>query len=441
MSRLVITSELLSHLRKELLKSETEACAVLFGRSVEINGRLSRIVVRNSLIPDESAYTYRAIHSAQLRPEFVAEVGQRAHRSGESVIFVHTHPFSLNEFSKVDDAGEEALASFLKQRAPNARHAALLLTREKNLSRELGKRESLRIISVGPDIFFGNNSKVRDLQNIYDRQVRVFGSEGQEILRSIRIAIVGLGGTGTITLQLLAHLGIKDFLLIDPDVVEETNLNRLVGSTVADIGKPKVLVAQKWVQQIHPELKIETIQDSILRNEVAKKLADVDFIFGCTDSHGSRAVINQFAYQYLVPTIDMGVVIAVKDGKVSNVAGRTQLLAPGLACMVCGNLLDYEEVRRDLLTDFERKADPYILGNPEPSPAVISLNSTIASLAITMFLNSVVGIPGSARFINYNAIEGTARPAFCIPHPSCIVCSLSGALARATEWELPARID
>jgi hypothetical protein len=109
--------------------------------------------------------------------------------------------------------------------------------------------------------------------------------------------------------------------------------------------------------------------------------------------------------------------------------------------MVCGNLLDPEEIRRDLLTDFERKADPYIIGHPEPAPSVISLNSTIASLAITMFLNTALGLPGSARFINYDAINGVCRPAFCDPHPACIVCSPSGALARGDEWPLPARRD
>jgi hypothetical protein len=151
--------------------------------------------------------------------------------------------------------------------------------------------------------------------------------------------------------------------------------------------------------------------------------------------------LNQFAYQYLTPVIDMGVVIATQQNQMTHVAGRTQLLAPGLACMLCGNLLDSEEIRRDLLTDFERKADPYILGHPEPAPAVISLNSTIASLATTMFLNTVTGIPGTARFLNYNAMTGVCRPVVCTPHPSCIVCSASGALARADDWPLPARLD
>lgn len=441
MSRLVFTSEYLARLRADLLKDEKETCAILFGRSVETNEQLSRITVRESIMPDNQAYAERTHVSAKLKPEFVAEAGQRARRTGESVVFVHTHPFGMNEFSHTDDKGEESLAEFLERRAPNARHAALLLTPEKSLARELGRKRPLRVISVGHEIAWGESVNYTAPPTRYDRQIRAFGIEGQDVLHSLKVAIVGLGGTGTFILQALAHLGVRNFLLIDPDVVEDTNLNRLVGATHRDVGKSKVSVAQKWAHVINPQASIEAIEGSILRQAVAKQLADVDFIFGCTDSHGSRAVLNQLAYQYLIPTIDMGVVISVKEGKVKNIAARTQLLAPGLACMVCGNLLDYEEVRRDLLTDFERKADPYIVGNPEPAPAVISLNGTISSLATTMFLNAAVGIPGAARLLNYNALTGVTRAAVATPHSSCVVCSYSGALARGDEWPLPARVD
>jgi hypothetical protein len=109
--------------------------------------------------------------------------------------------------------------------------------------------------------------------------------------------------------------------------------------------------------------------------------------------------------------------------------------------MVCGDLLNYEEIRRDLLSEFERKNDPYIINDTEPAPAVISLNSTIASLAITMFLNYVVGTPGKARFLNYNGISGTVRAVHCEPEPNCVVCSKYGSLGQADEWPLPGRID
>jgi hypothetical protein len=268
----------------------------------------------------------------------------------------------------------------------------------------------------------------------------MFGPVGQERLKALRVGIVGLGGTGSVVAQQLAHLGVEDFLLLDPDQVEFTNLNRLVGARRADVGSPKVETAKRMVNGINPEARVETYKESALLARVANRLLDVDFVFGCTDSQGSRAVLNQLSYQFLLPVIDMGVSIVTEDGHVSHIAGRVNMLAPGLGCFVCGQLLDPEAVRVDLLTDFERAADPYVVGSREPAPAVISLNSTIASLAVTMFLDAVLAIGANARFITYNGIIGVARSASVSPHPKCYVCAEGGAFAQAGAWPLPGRL-
>ncbi len=442
MSRLVLTAESLSRLQNELLAHEEESCAILFGRSINIGNKLARLVIRESVIPPASAYAIRTRVRAQLKPEFVAEVTAQARRNQDAVVFAHTHPFNgVSDFSPIDDAGEKELREFLRRRMPEPVHATLLVTPENAVARVLGQRTPLRVVGVGRRILWGEQSRQAQADKRYDRQVRIFGEDGQVILKSIRVGIVGLGGTGTVVLQQLAHLGVRKFLLVDPDIVDETNLNRLIGARSKDISKSKVSIAAAWAKRIEPSAEIESKKESVLLERSARPLVDTDFVFCCTDSEGSRAVLNQLAYQYLVPVIDMGVVIAAQKGHVANIAGRTQMLAPGLPCLTCANLLDAEQVRRDLLTDFERQADPYILGDHEPAPAVISLNSTIASLATTMFLNATIGMPGNARFLNYDAITGTVRPATCTPHASCIVCSPRGALARGDEWPLPARQD
>lgn len=440
MSRLVITAEQLISIRQQLLEHPRESCAVLLARSVELNGRLERIVAREFVIPQSGAYSDRSAISAQLRPEYVGEIAQRARRAGQSLVFVHTHPAGPASFSTIDDAGELELREFLDRRLPFARHAALLITPDAMVAREIGRDSGLRVIGVGDRIIWGENAAA-DISPRYDRQIRVFGPQAQGRLRTIRVGIVGLGGTGSVVLQQLSHLGVRDFVLIDPDVVEESNLNRLVGTTRRDLGKPKVEVAAALAKQINVDVQAEPRVESILQARAARSLAANDFVFNCTDSHGSRAVINQVAYQYLVPVIDMGVVIAASQAKITHIVGRVQLLAPGVACMTCANLLHPEQVRRDLLTEFERQKDPYISGGVEHAPAVISLNSTVASLAVTMFLNTAIHVPGAARFLNYDAITGVVRPAVCAAHPSCVVCSYRGALARADEWPVAARTD
>jgi hypothetical protein len=441
MSRLVLTSELLVELRAKLLESPKETCAILFGRAVKVNGRLERIVVREMQFLDDTDYLERSETSAQITPAIIALATQRARAKAESLIFVHTHPFALNEFSSIDGAGEQRLLEFLTRRTPGTIHAACLITPEVTIARLLGRKEPLEVVGVGSDLMWGENLPTNGHNSIFERQIRVFGEASQNRLQKISVGIVGVGGTGSIVLEQLAHLGVKRFLVIDPDVVERTNLNRLVGASEMDISKTKVETAASHAERINPNANVETIFGSVLLASVAQRLASTDFVFCCTDSHGSRAVLNQFAYQYLVPTIDMGVAIVADHGTISHIAGRVQMLAPGLGCLVCGNLLDPEAVRVDLLTDFERAADPYIIGIHEPAPAVISLNSTISSMAVTMFLSAVAAIPSRARLINYNGIKGTSRAALINRHPTCFVCSCRGALARADEWPLPARLE
>lgn len=440
MSRVVLIAEDLDAVRKRILGAEDETCAVLVGRHLKVGGRLARIVIHEVVWPCEDDYERRSPTQAVLRPSFVARMAKRARLSGESLIFAHSHPFCYDSFSEVDDSGEAALRTFLEFRTPGIPHAALLFTPNVIISRALGGRESYSVAGIGASIKWGTDVLLDDTnRDKFDRQLRVFGAEGQNRLRSLRVGIVGLGGTGAIVAEQLAHLGVSDFLLLDPDTVEVSNLNRLVGATSSDVGRPKVVVASDLIRRIQPHARVDADATSVLLNKNASKLADVDFLFCCTDSHGSRAVLNQLSYQYLVPMIDMGVVILAANNHTPQLIGRTQMLGPGLGCLVCGNLLDPESVRVDLLTDFERQADPYIIGTREPAPAVISLNGTLASMAVTMFLSAAAGVPSSARLINYNGNTGSSRAARITAHPTCYVCSREGALARSTEWPLAGR--
>ena len=410
-----------------------------FGRAIFQDGQLARIVVRDVKLAGDSDYLLQSNIEARLRPEFVAEVTHRARRNRESIVFVHSHPFPLNEFSAIDDAGETILSDFLERRMPGEVHAALLITPEAAIARLLGRKQSLEVIGVGANIVWGQNDSSPSDDPRFDRQMRVFGSVGQRRLKRLRVGIVGLGGTGSIVLEQLAHLGIGRFLLIDPDVVEQANLNRLVGASFLDVGKPKVAVAAAQLSRINPSASTVTRTASVLLSKVAEELTDTDLVFCCTDSQGSRAVLNQLAYQYLVPVIDMGVAIVASGSRITRIVGRVQMLAPGLGCLVCGHLLNPEAVRVDLMTEFERNADPYVIGFHEPAPAVISLNATVASMAVTMFLSAAAGVPSVPRLINYNAVNGSTRAAAIKCHPTCIVCSTRGALARCSEWPLPAR--
>ncbi len=310
-------------------------------------------------------------------------------------------------------------------------------------ARRLGSTERVRVIAVGAcrEVLFDPTLAGPSAPDVFDRQVRAFGPAGQQVLQRLRIGIVGLGGMGSLVAQQLVHLGVRDFILADPDTLEPTNLNRVANAFPEDVGRPKVEIAARYIRSVANDATVACVPGDVTRAETARELLNADLICGCTDSHGSRAVVQQVSYQYLIPCIDMGTTITVTNGRVAYIYGRVQLLAPGLACLTCSGLLNANEVRRDMMTPFEHQADPYLQGAREPAPAVISLNGTVASLAVTMLLSVVCGVPVSARHVLYNALASVLRTVRAQPAANCYICSRSGSFARGESWPLLARQD
>jgi len=405
-----------------------------------------RLLLRELRFPADGDYAYRGATGAQVTPRFVAETVADARRLQLSCVFIHTHPLALEaRFSQVDDAGERVLAKFLSQRVPDRTHVAVVVTPHHSCARILGTNVPIDVTIVGAIVRQELATPEREhstsagpsLDN-YDRQVRALGRDAQRRLQSLTIAIVGLGGTGSVAAQQLAHLGVRDFVLVDPDTLDRTNLNRVVGANATRIGRPKVDVAADHLKDISADVRCTILQDNIVHNSILATLVDVDAIFCCTDSHGSRYVLNELAYRYLIPCFDVGVAIVVSD-RVTHISGRAQLLSPGLPCLTCQGTLDPSAVRRDLMSDSERARDPYIIGAHVPEPAVISINSTVVSLATTMFLATFARLPSLARHIRYDGIACTVRPTTSAIHPGCVTCSPQGAYAWGDSWPLPGR--
>jgi molybdopterin/thiamine biosynthesis adenylyltransferase len=442
MIELVLAEGDVAVLKADLLGGQTERCAILYTSQTSRADSTVRLLAREIQFPSAEDYTRKGAFEAELKPELVARITKRARTQKCALVFVHSHPGpSPPRFSAVDDAGERHLAVFFAHRYPDVIHAALVVSDGGLRARRLGSDEEIRVIAIGVnlDVLFDPFSQKQPVAEIHDRQVRAFGKAGQDAITRLRIAVVGLGGTGSVIAQQLVHLGVKDFILVDPDTLEESNLNRVANATARDIGKPKVKTAARYIKSVSKSANVQMIQGDVIQVKTARKLLNADLIFGCTDSQGSRAVLQQVAYQYMIPCLDMGVTIAVGESQITHIFGRVQLLAPGLACFTCDGLLNADDVRRDMMTKFERQTDPYVQGVPVPAPAVMSLNSTVASLAITMMLSMVTAVPVKARHVLYNALASTLRTVRATPQENCYICSRSGAYARGDSWPLFAR--
>ncbi len=450
MRRLIFQSGELRRLRKLLLdEAPLEAAALLLGGYGRSHSDL-RLMVREIITIPSDRYLVREEARLSVSPKVLATVFKRARLEGWTVVLAHSHPFSDQPtFSVADDEGEAIITPSMFERAPGRPHAWIVLGRTGSEARV--RTDPLHpaipidsIQEVGPTTTIEGSARLQLSAGSlaeHDRSVRALGEESIAVLRRLRVGIVGVGGIGSIVAEQLAYLGVGHLALMDDDRLEETNLNRVVGTTRADVGKPKVQVIASHVTRVRPEIDVQSYPESVLQRASAKRLLDCDLAFCCTDSQGSRAVLNQLAYQYLVPVIDLGVRIDVVDRRVTRITGRAQLLAPGLACLTCHKTLDSEEVRRDLMTEEERKRDPYVVGIAIPQPAVISLNGTVASLGVTMMLAAVTGFPSAARYQVFQGERGVVRAVVATPVAGCVTCSYRGALARGDLWSMPWRLD
>ena len=132
-------------------------------------------------------------------------------------------------------------------------------------------------------------------------------------------------------------------MLIDDDVADETNLNRLVTATPADIGTPKVILGSCMVKSVAPTSSVLALDINLQSIKALDALKGVDVLVGCLDNDGARLILNELALAYEIPYFDIGVGIDAAQGRLAAAGGRLAVVLPGGPCLHCMNELDLEE--------------------------------------------------------------------------------------------------
>lgn len=438
---LAMAADTLADLYAALLTPDgAENFAVLLCAPAAISNG-TRLLVREFLPAPKAAYRERLSYHLEIEPAFFNSIVDRALTSGLHPVLVHSHPGAQEaHYSRSDNFGESRLLPVLAQLLPG-RHVASLLVTPHDIQGHILRGDTfvplsrIEVTGARPEIFAppspdGRGANATAAEAVYDRQARAIGRDGMERIHGLRVGVVGAGGTGSAVLEQLARLGIRDITVIDPDVFEESNLSRVWGSLPEDVrtNRPKVDILARHLRAISPSVSVRTIQADITRQSVLGELRDRDLVFGCTDNHWSRAVLNRFAHQYLVPLVDMGVRLDAGEGVVSAAAGQVTLAGPGLSCLRCAQLIDPEQVRMESMPESERAAlvrEGYVAGSHDPAPAVISLNTTVAGMAVTSALSLFVNLTGAAPAagLRYDARSGTTFVVAARHDPMCDVCS------------------
>lgn len=364
------------------------------------------------------------------------------------LIEIHNHGGNLPRWSYVDKAGLDEFVEYIHSSLPNRPYAATVWGSDTIFGEyflSTGHRGLIRSITVVGDRFSQLVSRDDDLKsnsNIFDRQKIWFSEHGQRQLARIRVAVVGCGGTGSHVLQQLAYLGCRDFVIIDDDLVDASNLNRLVTATHADIGKSKVVLGNELIKKIAPNATVIPINNNIQSLEALDVLKGVDVIFGCVDNDGARLVINELALAYCIPYFDLAAgIIADSNEKINDIGGRVLVVLPGGPCLYCMNEIDISEASFYLASDqekTERIQRGYVTGVDVPAPAVVSLNGLVASVAVNEFAIYVSGLRKVNVFSSIDVL-GIGRatkgqwvtPQLAKGSADCLQCALTGVGDRS----------
>jgi len=237
----------------------------------------------------------------------------------------------------------------------------------------------------------------------FDRQVRAFGREFQPVLRAMRVAIVGAGGTGSSVAEQLIRLGVGYLLIIDGGKFEGSNVNRVYGSRVTDEGVAKPRIVKRSADTIGLGTVVEIIDRPITYASAMMRLKDCDVVFGCTDDQWGRSLLTTFALRYVTPVFDMGVAVDSADGVVDRIEGRVTTLLPRAACLYCRNRISPQGIRAESLHELDPtqaeslRCEGYLLGVNETAPSVIAFTTAIAAAAVSELLHRLTGFMGAER--------------------------------------------
>ena len=284
-------------------------------------------MVGHELVCAQSADLDHQSHSA-ISPngKFVADALTRCRREGWSLIEVHSHPFdsgSRTTFSGVDWSNDRIKMPRLASMLPGPFYHATMVVGQNSLDAHYYQRVTGTIVPVRQVTIVGGSTEdspvLRYLpasssepvsvpsQSIrHSRQLSLLGVSTQEALSKARVAVVGVGGLGSFVALELAHLGVGHVTLIDPDRIELSNLNRLIGATPDDVGRYKVDVFRELIECLAPAAAVTAVAAPLLDSSALDHAKAADLLLGCVDGHGARLSLNHLSIRYLIPLIDAG---------------------------------------------------------------------------------------------------------------------------------------
>jgi molybdopterin-synthase adenylyltransferase len=268
--------------------------------------------------------------------------------------FVHNHPGGPTKFSDVDDENELTLLTALRNRNGNSiTFVSMLWAQGQWVARTRRASDPATATPVRHTLvladrlhLYGYRESSADHSEVQARQAAAFGRPFVDMLQSLRVAVVGCGGTGSPLATLLARSGIGELVHIDKDKLAKSNLNRVRGLTTADVGKNKASRLKAFIDSIGLSVQVAAYESEVDIDPAAlDALASCDVVIGSTDDFAGRAAMNTALYVYVQLLIDVGLGGRVLEGSDGHPVlryhyGRISSILPEAGqCLFCQDVI------------------------------------------------------------------------------------------------------
>ena len=437
----VLTSEANSVSRGHLLQHsggrelQEDLCFALWRPSTGTQRRTA--IIDDIILPEPGE---RMLHgNASFAPHYLARAVKMARDKEAGLAFMHSHLSSGWQGMSDADVVAERDALAYPAGATGLPLVGMTIGTDGYWSTRVWDRDGVHMRRtwcdktrvVGPGaytMYFNDNLKpASSRRNSLRRTFDTWGQQAQDTISRCRIGIVGLGSVGCIVAEALARIGVSEVTLIDPDRVEEHNLDRLLYGSRQDIGKLKVeLAARAMRRNATAERILITTLPIPLQSEMAYKAAlDCDVLFSCVDRPVPRDVLNYIAQAHLIPVIDGGVAVQSDRRKDRLFAAhwRASLVTPYHRCLRCSGQYNSSMVVMELDGSLD---DPTYITNLSPGEKVGAQNVFpfslgAASMEINLMLHYLIADEWwpSVKQQDYQFMTGQMTTMADVCHPNC----------------------
>ena len=368
----------------------------------------------------------RLVHgNATVTADYILRAAEAAQEDQSGLVLLHSHPGASRwqPMSGPDRECEASYANLVREITGLPLVGMTLATEDGTWSarhwdagvgRGVDCTHSTNVRIIGDRLAVSWNDAVQPPPRSRDSQTRTvsaWGERAQADLVRRRVLVVGAGSVGLDVLLRLAASGLCHLTVMDYDLVEDHNLDRLIGAARRDarLKRPKIHVALREAMEAATAdgCSIEVSDRSICEPDGLRIALDHDLIFSCVDRPWPRAVLNSLAYSDLIPVIDGGIAIDTFDvGEMRNATWRSHVVRPGRPCMSCNRQLDLGLValdRQGLLDDpayIQRAGESVMPVNPNVAPLSVNVAASILAQYVSFGVAPAgFGDPGPLQYV------------------------------------------